>query len=283
MVEIKERLRKKYDFPVERERLFTRSGILVNKDAIVRTDENKVVGVMSHDEYQLITHTEAMNMAIDLLDGTDGWSLDKVKLVSDGGLMESEFVSSNEYEIISEIDGKPDSVRPSLKVINTYNGWYPLDYLFGGNRKVCSNGMRAFKSIFSLGCKHIHASNLEVLKEDLVRALDSFGKDIQYYQKMANLQASKKVVLNILKDDKIAINIRFEAAKQMFVDGSILNIEDRKQFAEVRNGERIIKMGQFSMWYLYSVMTYVLTHKVKSIDGRYVRDMAVGKHFENLK
>lgn len=281
MVQIKDELREKYDFPVEREELFTSAGIPVNRDAIVRTDEGKIVGVMSHDSYQLITHAEAMDAAVDLLENTDGWALDKVKLISEGGVMESEFVSSNEYEIISEVDGKPDSVRPSLKVINTYNGRFPLDYLFGGNRKVCSNGMRAFKSIFSLGFKHVYASSMEMLRQDLVKALGSFEKDIEYYQMMANVQASKKAVLDILKDEKIAINIRFEAVNQMFADGFI-DVENRKEFTAVRKGERKIKVAQFSMWYLYNVMTYVLTHKLKSIDGNYTRDMAVSRHFENL-
>lgn len=98
------------------------------------------------------------------------------------------------------IDG--DWCKPTVEIINSYNGESPLSLGFGVFRLVCSNGLMLGTSLFSRRVRHIQGENIDTAIESFVSAILTLDLDAihRHVGQLGEYRATRTDVERILDD-----------------------------------------------------------------------------------
>ena len=229
---------KSIDFKVERQDLFTKSGIAVDKQAIVRTDLNTVLGVVSPD-YFIVTHKEALDKATSVVEQFEDLKLENIATTKGGSRMYAMYQSQKEY-IIGNLDtGKPDNIKLRLTLNNSYDGSLKYGFTIGAYRLVCKNGLRTGQDIFAVKQKHTAG----LIVDNIMR---SAREAVRYFH------------------DKVIPGWKIMNQKEIVVSDVLKQLEESlpdRLFKEV--SERVEQKKKSTLWELYNDFTEVVTHEEK--------------------
>jgi len=150
--------------------------------AIVRSDNNAVIGVVG-DRYTPIQNNFAFSF-FDTICASHNATYDKAYII-DGG---------RKVILEATIDGgitirKNDEVFRKIRLINTFDGSFPLSAQFWIWRKVCSNGLMGWAK--ENKCKIYHTKNGEARGAEALRVLAASAKYFDKFETTCKLLASK--------------------------------------------------------------------------------------------
>lgn len=128
-----ETLKKRIDFEVEMKPISTDVGVVPGHKAIVRTDTNRALSVVS-DKYKVIRHDEVIVPPVETLIDR-GFKLTKGHVIDDGAKVVVEMMSTRDINV------NGDEFKEKLLLINSYDRTAAFQVKFGMFRLVCKNGM----------------------------------------------------------------------------------------------------------------------------------------------
>lgn len=229
---------KQVEFEVERQDLVTKTGIAVEKQAIVRTDLNRVVGIVSPG-YKIITHKEALDKSISVVEQLEDLKLKSVMTTKGGSRLFAMFESAKEYMVGHLETGQPDNIKLRLTLTNSYDGALKYGFTIGAYRLVCKNGLRTGKDIFAVRQKHTSGLNVNAIMHSARKAVRYFNETtIPTWQGMNEKNVDVEAVLKKLEES---------VPERLFKTVS----------------EKVSMSKDTTLWELYNDFTHTLTHDEK--------------------
>jgi hypothetical protein len=172
--------RAEVDFPFVRENLITEENNYgAGRDAIVRTDEEKSLGIISKKR-AIVPYADIMDWVVDEFTGSSIPFKLKNSVITSKGELHQEYLFDFPFEAPDDED-----IAPRVVVKGSYIG-RPLEIAFGTYRFVCSNGAlvgNTFESII-LNSRDISGMSNFMLREDIKRGLDSMDSVSKKYKTM---------------------------------------------------------------------------------------------------
>ena len=151
-----------------------------NRQAIVRTDTNQILGVHTKD-YRFVSNKEiytAFDQALHYsqLDLTGMITNDR--LSHDGARAFRRYTfPAHEYEISTG-----DTVQLKLDVVNSYDGALAFDAVVGAWRFLCSNGLIIGEKWAQTHSRHTSGFNAELAVKKISSALDTYCQNAKEWQ-----------------------------------------------------------------------------------------------------
>ncbi len=262
-----------FDFSIIRENLYcTVDGVRINsdKDAIVRTDTLEPIGYVSKQDknyYNLVYHTELVENVRAALADMEIQTRESTKLTKNGARL---------YHTIDFPDVKiepvvGDFVNMRVIVRNSYDGSGKVGFELGGNRLICSNGMRAYKKAFFMLQKHSAQFLMDEVIEKFKNAVDTFQLEVAgFYKVLGNTPMEKMRGLAIIKHliESKQIPERYGEAVGLIW----LHPENSNEIISEINKEYTpaLLTSEYdtarNLWTFYNAFTLILTHCVKSLE-----------------
>ncbi len=226
-----------YDFPVELAPIKANNIVIPKKVAVIRTDTNKPVGVVSN-LYGLLKHKDVVDSFREAL--SNQRYEEKIEVIKDGAHL---FATYKLPEIQYEVK-KGDFVAMQFVAKNSYDGTKSFSLMLGALRLVCLNGMVIGKEFFSYTQRHISAGITFVdtgnLKDRISELISHFKNSIPVMTQMSNtkLDLSNE---SLFDDNKLLIpKYLLTSAKEIFE-----------------------KRADDSVWEYYNSLTYAISHNLK--------------------
>lgn len=223
------------------------------KKAIINPDTGRVYSVVS-DIYKFVSHEEAISRVLDVVNDNPEFGTPEVhiNLYQDGCKMQTRIrFPEKEFKITTLPNGIPDTINPEIWVRNSYDFKWLLGVDFGGNRQVCTNGMRAFSTLASYYAKHVTGLNLEEMSRVIHRGVANYVEQIELWRKWSNRLTQPEDY--IVKMDMMRLpeahmdNIHNEVEKS-----SGLMLSD-------------LKLKTLSYWNFYNIVTQYVEHKMSGM------------------
>lgn len=230
-----------YDFPVELQPIFlTDQKVIEKKKAVVRTDTNEALGIVS-DDYGLVKHATVIDSFREA--GKQYGVEEKITLARNGAQLFYQMIFPKIEMEVSE----GDIVRMMMIAKNSYNGMNSLQVIFGAFRLVCSNGMILGTQFISFNYKHI--GNVGGMNDALItnQYQDAYAQYIKLFGERAPMikRMSTKLVIGTgteFKKERTELPVYLlKEAEAQFNSGN-----DR------------------TVWGYYNALTYAITHKRRS-------------------
>lgn len=203
--------------------------------AVVRTDSNEVLGVVSN-KYELLKHETVIDGFRNALKGVE--VEEKIHVLKNGAQLLAHYKLVND-----QIEVKPgDFVALQIVVKNSYDGSNALQIMLGAFRLVCSNGMIVGKSFYNYSQKHIgQGLDVERLNEKIKLLSGNFRSTT-----LPDLQAmtQKQVPMSV----EAIFDYNGLTLPHYLVD------EAKKEFERANDN---------SVWGYYNSLTYAITHSMK--------------------
>jgi hypothetical protein len=136
-------------------------------------------------------------------------------------------------------------IKPSIKIVHSYNGSLKYTINFGFWRKICNNGLYGFSSTFSINYKHT-MDNVEKIINESLEKLNKFFDKIEEI-KIEYLKLEQKQIIGSFED-----RVRLIADKTGFPKKSILPVIERIKVESIG--------GQVNDWIIYSAFNYILNN-----------------------
>ena len=238
---------KAVEFDVVRKQLITEDGLKTDKEAIVRTDTNEVVSVVSK-RYNLLEHrTGLRDAAAALTKLNQGFRLSKLAVTGNGSRMFAHFEGSKEYDLGKGVRKVGDLIRPVLILQNSIDGSSRFGFHIGALRLVCTNGMTSAVTFSSVFVKHTSQVDFDEILHSGSFALGKLEEvSIPTWQHMMVTPVNKEFAIQQLSDKKLGIP-------------DMVN-------------KRVIELSREpstdTLWDLYNHYTYHLTHEYKGSEDR---------------
>jgi hypothetical protein len=227
-----------YDFPVELRPVYTLDNALAHievphRKAVVRTDTQKTLGVVSND-YKILRHADAIN-AFRTAVG-DQANEKSIHIVKGGAQVYAQY----DLRGITGLVKKGDVIGMRLTLKNSYDGTNSLQIMLGALRLVCENGMVISRGFLGLSQKHIgeHAEvKLADITEQIAVCANQFHKTLPVMQLMARTPITLDE-MSLFAKESITLPEYLRAAAV----GAYKKESDR------------------TVWGYYNALTYAITH-----------------------
>ena len=221
------------DFPVVERKLQTLEGLSVPNKAIVRTDTNDVLGVMGED-YKIVHHKEVIEKVEK--DIPTELTERKITLCKNGAVMFAKYLTPRIRAI--EVR-KGDIVKFGIEVFNSYDGTFPVGFMFVAMRVICTNGMTIPKSVARISVKHTANVRLDNVGNEFNKRIPLYMKTADRWREWSETTPKPERVDSFLKK----------------------TLGDRlKKFFE----EEYQVASDKTLWGLYNIFTYYNTHNIKT-------------------
>lgn len=265
-----------FSFDVGRERLFLKNGQDTGFDALYRKDSGSALSIVT-PKYKLTPHPTA-NQFVENLLGSQNITYEYGKTaVTAGG---NRFFREFRFPSMKFVPGGPnntaldgdrlDEYVPTIIVRNSYDRSSTLDFMYGGYRLVCSNGLITGKTIQRIQVKHIVkpdfnsignelVDRLEMTIEDFKRTYDRLnGQSVSPYLQVLMMEVlSKRMAITLAAMSSGLIQLHYDA------DGNIENVTASKQL---------------SAYALLQLSTNVASHQVR----KFHRSLEIQKKIANV-
>ncbi len=222
----------KIEFEVQEKRLQTAEGVMAPAKGILRTDTQKVLGVVGLD-YKLIHHK-------DVVEGIEKnvpthLSNRRLTVCREGSVMFSYYDTP---QIADECIKDGDIVQFGLEAFNSYDGSLQVGFMLRAKRLKNNASLFIPKSIASIAMKHSSRLNISTIKDAFLKRMPLFMQTANKWKKWTNIIPSEEKVQKFLED---TVGERLQ--KQLFLDYA--------------------SQGDKSVWGLYNVLAHYSTHAIK--------------------
>jgi len=229
-----------YNFPVELQPIYLGSKKEIsNRKAVVRTDTEAVLGVVSN-EYELVRHATVIDAFREA--GKKYDIQEKVSLAQNGAYL---FYQMTFPKVEAEVT-KGDIVRMQMVARNSYNSMSSLQIVFGALRLVCTNGMVLGTKFMQFFYRHI--GEVGGLNSEVTLSLYR-----ETYKKYIKLFGEKMpLITTMAKKELPAGDGLFDKEKVMLpkylLDEAKVSFEGSKDH---------------TVWGYYNSLTFAISHKMK--------------------
>lgn len=224
-------------FPVELRNIETDTGSEIKrKKAVVRTDTNRVISVVS-DKYTLIKNEDVLKAVEPVIESV-GLKLAQASSCKGGAVSFARFY--NEVDTFNKEVKVGDIVKLGIELFNSYDCSRPLGIGLIAERLKCTNGMTVPEALAHFSIRHYGGVDLGEVRD-----------------KVAEVLSFSEVVLK-----------RWRTWVKESVDDATAKKFLFKMFGEKRNGQMMFKSylekreGN-TVWDLYNVLTYYASHEAK--------------------
>jgi len=289
-----------FDFPIQRvPSIVNVNGVELKteRDCIVRTDTNKIVGYVSAQTievekdgkvenkqqgyYKIVPHVEVVTKAREIINNLGLTFTEKTDLIGDGARLYHTFEFPNDVVEIPRKNLKVgDYVNMKLTVMNSYDLSKKAGYELGGIRKVCTNGLMLFKAAFYSMYKHTGGFDFNKAVEDLAQGIQTFRMDLVNQMSLLDeteitTAEGKALIEGFIKDKTVPEKYGLAIAKVWDdpenanavvpvydADGDVLEDEYQTVMTNPEYDEAR------TLWTFYNAFTLILTHMVLSFERR---------------
>ena len=173
-----------FEFEVRREKLQTvETGREVDRDAIIRTDTNQILGVVGRD-YRLIPHTEIVHEVESRLKQIGDYSLHRETITRNGSHL---FIEYSFAEIKHEVQ-VGDICSMKIILVNSLDGFTRFGFYLGAIRLVCSNGMKVLSRLMTFCKKHTDGIDIDGLLQTTANMQHTFKTKMENFRLLATTQ-----------------------------------------------------------------------------------------------
>lgn len=272
-----ETTKKEVSFPVTRETAVSEnSHVNSNQDLLVRADTNEPIGIVSKKR-PLIPYSEIMDWMIDEFNNSGVDYKLRESVVTKKGDLHQEYLFNREIETPDDTDMSPLAI-----VRGSYIG-KPFQVDFGTYRFTCANGVIVGETIQSVIVSARESRDLLTmsLREHIHEAFDKFSKVEDKYNRLQTLEMSPLLV-EMMTSEIIPLMIKKTLLQALSDEGSVELLVDKiKRYHLEENLDDLYKVLQEkTAWDLYNMVTNIVSHRSRSVNGRTVQSQAVSEFFQ---
>jgi Domain of unknown function (DUF932) len=215
------------------------TGFLVNR----RTDNFAVLGSVT-DRYGLVQNSDLISVVEDAFaaKGLTGYSR-KIIVAGEGERMYAAYDFKNHVKKLKV----GDEVGMRLTAQNSFDGGLLLSFALGSLRLICSNGMTTLERAVGMTKKHSTNISTKFVAEALEKAVITWDKSIQVFDRLADVAITQTQGANILAQ---------------LEESAVLSGKLRENIEAVWNAPRYREDNARNLFNLYNAVTQHLTHDV---------------------
>ena len=261
-----------FDFGVGRERIHLSNGQDTKLDALYRKDTGSCLSIVSPN-YKITTHKDANEFVTNLLQSQNiDFEIGHTAVANGGNRFFREirfpslsFIPGDGSVNSTALDGgAKDEYCPTIIMRNSYDKSSALNFLYGGFRFVCSNGLITGDLVSNISIRHIEQPDFEVLGPQVIDNIE------------ATVEGFKRVYTNLNSEPADAyLKVLFmEVLSQKMMEtavglssGLLVPEYEDKKLIDIRANPNL------SAYALYNLATNVATHSVR----KYHRSIAIQK------
>ena len=210
-----------------------------NRKAIYREDTGKILALPSK-KYNLVPHGQVVESVFSEFDKANiEYTPVQTELLGGGAHLYMHLRTPEVYTI----GDKGDEVQMETIITNSYDGTSPFGMELGGNRLVCTNGMRAYRKDFSVTKKHYTFNTDDVVQKFLEQVKKFKEIFLPFLQTCAEHKITPEQAFALIEGMEIANKYKKAATERWQEESKLL--------------------GQ-NQWALYNALTYVASHVAKT-------------------
>lgn len=253
--EIKEHIAN-YQFGVREEEVRTASGIVIpNRRAIIRTDNDTVVGEVGSN-YKVLTHSEALDPLLDRLTKKKVKTFKRVALVDNGSRMYANiYFPDQELNLPTADRSSKDTCWPGIGIVNSLDGTLKYSLEATIYRLACTNGMRIPTKIASFKTTHSKNKSFDDLIDEILSKVSDADRFIvlnKWASEQIKPENMEKLAEKIIKHKKNTFPARYLPLVKEEI-------------------EKEGKNGLTTVWGLYNAFNSVLEHNLIRGKGKLER------------
>lgn len=257
-------------FPVYREELKLNNGTPTGVDALY--SDTRFFGTVSK-QYILLEHKEASNIATNMLDKL-GIKYDiSTSIATGGGAKFFQTIKFPDYkfslgdvENTAEGNKNRDDFIPTVILKNSYDKTCAFQFIYGGFRMVCMNGLVVGDVVQNISYVHTKQINTDYIGKVFQTNLEKTIEGIRFGYNRLNTEECTPYV-KLLLAEIFTKNMVGEVIN-MLPDGSFENDDNNLEISP-----------DISAYMLYNIITNVITHKVKSVNRQIELGNKIAKIF----
>jgi hypothetical protein len=225
----------------------TKMGKIPNRKAIVRTDTDEVLNIVSN-RYPLVRHIDVfgkMEEAIHLL----GLPVMRRQVQSaySGGYAKVVWTLDRTMEVYGH--GIDDKLKVNITARNSYNYSSLVGLEFGTYRLICSNGASVGQLIASARKRHVPSLNVSVLVGEIAQMVSLSEEVATRYRAWANIEYTRERFIQWLEKKPLS-----REGRQAVTD----------YFTTQPDRARVGAAPAYTGWEAYNSLTWFATHRVRS-------------------
>lgn len=217
-----------WDFKVEPMRLNLPDGTNTSVFANVRTDTNKVVGVISEKGYGLIQNVDfvtTVRSALESLGLTD--YAESIVATQGGSRLYATYTFNNRVRSLSKVG---DKVGMRLRFANSFDGSVAAMGELMAMVLRCLNGMVLEDAEFALCKRHTPKINLDFVKDVTAKSVQSFEASLALFDAMGERQLTDEQGIAMLSHLPLSNKVR-EAIGEIWVNPNFAQSKQRTMYA----------------------------------------------------
>jgi len=255
--------RSDFDFEVGREQLHLRDGQYTGVDALVREDTGDFLSVVT-PKYQVVTHKEANAFAEKLFERNNlNYEEGHISVNEKGTkfLREFRFTDMNfnpgTFESTAlDYNGREDTHTPTVILRNSYDKSSSLDFIFGGFRMICSNGVIIGDTLQRIRYKHTQVPDFPKIGRQLLEGLENTVEGFKKtYTELNAVHADP--YLQMLMEQQLLSAKMVAIMQEMAPDG--IRVEHNKE-GEIKLVEALPNLSAYA---LMQIVTEIVSHRTR--------------------
>lgn len=266
--------RNKVGFRVVRERLLTSKGLDTNKDAMVRPDNNIVLGVITRN-HDILPYAGIMDWMVNsFMDMNIPFDLKESVLIGGGKTLYQEYISPD-FEIETPDDRR---ISPLVVVNASYNGSY-LHIHFGVYDWVSRSGVLTGKLIDSITVKYNSSILANTISSEIKSNLYKFTMVSDSFRKLSSM-SFKDTFWEVLNQRDINFTFKKEMLKDLAMRGCVELLKDTFVSADLEEPDDVVSIiDDENAWEYYLSLMDIATHKMRSVSSRLSSYRGISKVF----
>ena len=240
-------------FEVKREKLVTESGLMTSKEALINSEPDVVLGIVSPG-YEVVTHEQVAGLFSDALE-TYNHDVIGNYLDSTGRRWKQRIVFKDE-RLNFDIDGRGDFAGIMLELFNGYDARTAFGYNLLGFRYACTNGMvTGKKSLFRESLSHF-TDAIDRLQRSFELKWPAFESRVGIWQDWTRIPYTEDQ-FKLYLESKTKNGDKKGLISEKMAEGIV---------AEWTPSLNVQNLDE-TMWGTFNVLTYLATHKTKARNG----------------
>ena len=240
-------------FEVKREKLVTESGLMTSKEALINSESDAILGIVSPG-YEVVTHEQVAGLFSDALETYNHDVLGNY-LDSTGRRWKQRIVFKDE-RLNFDIDGRGDFAGIMLELFNGYDARTAFGYNLLGFRYACTNGMvTGKKSLFRESLSHF-TDAIDRLQRSFELKWPAFESRVGIWQDWTRIPYTEDQ-FKLYLESKTKNGDKKGLISEKMAEGIV---------AEWTPSLNVQNLDE-TMWGTFNVLTYLATHKTKARNG----------------
>jgi len=240
----------KFSEVVEKKIYHGKYQVINNLKALVNPENDSVFSVVT-DDYDLITHQDALNNIEEVINNKvefGAYSKDVV-FYPDSDNPDAAIKATYTFKDVDFKIGGGEIIHPTITVFNSYNKKFAYKVLFGAFRLVCSNGLVIGEKFVAYRKEHHQNYDIQAVANILDSNMDKMADQINLWDKWLD----RKVIEGDIKlIDKIGFNKTQK--EELYFEKEV---STNHTMEDITNGIS-------NYWIFFNLIMQYITHKVNN-------------------